>query len=241
MLTGVASSSRRRLSGEQDSRIGRNKSYEALSPRLTIPTRVKVELVKLSLHSNAHHRRGQLQLVGQVWTREREPRCGLQLTSATIVDKRRYASTTWMRINFWRHSWRCIQDRGYDTARCRQVGDIDGRGKAMALVATNGRNQSWQNRNGLWLLIGSGRNRKYYQITFSHSLRSCEFLLLCQNQSICKIQKVLSRKDKLDCYGKNMPACMQAWTSTIGCLSFLSYCGFCHFLPFSWFTETSAK
>ena len=66
MLTGVASSSRRRLSGEQDSRIGRNKSYEALSPRLTIPTRVKVELVKLSLHSNAHHRRGQLQLVGQV-------------------------------------------------------------------------------------------------------------------------------------------------------------------------------
>jgi hypothetical protein len=65
-LTGVASSSRRRLSAEQDSRIGRTKSYEALSPRLTIPTRAKVELVKHSLHSSAHHRHGQPQLAGLV-------------------------------------------------------------------------------------------------------------------------------------------------------------------------------
>jgi hypothetical protein len=36
-LTGVASSSRRKLSAEQDSRIGRTSSYERVSPRLTIP------------------------------------------------------------------------------------------------------------------------------------------------------------------------------------------------------------
>jgi hypothetical protein len=36
-LTGVASSSRRRLSAEQDSRIGWTRSNETLSPRLTIP------------------------------------------------------------------------------------------------------------------------------------------------------------------------------------------------------------
>ena len=47
-LTGVASSSRRRLSAEQDSRIGRTKSYEALSPKLMMPTRINIEHVKLS-------------------------------------------------------------------------------------------------------------------------------------------------------------------------------------------------
>jgi hypothetical protein len=36
-LTGVESSSRRRLSALQDSRIGRTRSYETESPKLMIP------------------------------------------------------------------------------------------------------------------------------------------------------------------------------------------------------------
>jgi hypothetical protein len=62
-LTGVASSSRRRLSAEQDSRIGRTSSNERVSPRLTIPAvRMEIRLIEVSHRGGAHRQHERLRL-----------------------------------------------------------------------------------------------------------------------------------------------------------------------------------
>lgn len=64
-LTGVASSRRRKLLAEQDSRMGRTSSNESVSPRLTIATaRIKISLAKIFHKGDSHSQHEQLRLNG---------------------------------------------------------------------------------------------------------------------------------------------------------------------------------